>query len=141
MNIIFTCTEGEDISSSCFNPNAFEVGENTRIVHDDSDLKLPFASYTNDLINTKDKNADKSKVISREEPLSSDNCIPNLSKVEQSLLSMSDDWNERMKTSLKTRKPRCASAGGKWSKEEDEKLLRLVEQHGTKIWKMISSPH
>ena len=53
---------------------------------------------------------------------------------------MSGDWNEGMKTSLKT-KSRCASAGGKWSKEEDEKLLRLVEQHGTKIWKMISSPH
>ena len=78
MNIIFTCTEGEDISSSCFSPNAFEVGENTRIVHDDSDLELPFASYTNDLINTKDKNADKSKVICCEEPLSNDNCIPTL---------------------------------------------------------------
>ena len=41
-------------------------------------MMIPFASYTNDLINTKDKNADKSRVICREEPLSNDNCIPTL---------------------------------------------------------------
>ena len=48
------------------------------------------------------------------------------------------EWGERMKASLKTRKPRRSPVGGKWSKEEDEKLLKLVEIHGPKNWKMIS---
>lgn len=48
------------------------------------------------------------------------------------------EWGERMKVSLKTRKPRRAPIGGKWNKDEDEKLLKLVDQHGPKNWKMIS---
>ena len=35
-------------------------------------------------------------------------------------------------------RPRKPSIGGKWTPEEDQKLLKIVEEHGPKKWKRIS---
>ena len=44
----------------------------------------------------------------------------------------------RQSTGGKARAPRRASIGGKWTKEEDDALRRIVEAHGARNWKKVS---
>ena len=58
----------------------------------------------------------------------------------------SDDWHSRLLEVAKKSKsgedlkprPRKPPIGGKWHKEEDDKLRTIVETHGAKNWKKIA---
>ena len=38
----------------------------------------------------------------------------------------------------KKSRPRKPSQGGKWTQEEDKKLLQIVNEHGAKKWKRVA---
>jgi len=70
----------------------------------------------------------------------SNECTFKQSRILRSAESVLEivNFDERMKNSLKTRKPRRSPVGGKWSQEEDLTLLRLVGKYGPKNWKLIA---
>lgn len=70
----------------------------------------------------------------------SNECTFKQSRILRSAESVLEivNFDERMKNSLKTRKPRRSPVGGKWSQEEDLALLRLVGKYGPKNWKLIA---
>jgi len=56
----------------------------------------------------------------------------------QPLAQLSEAMSSGSQEDKMQRKPRKPSVGGKWTAEEDKRLLEIVETHGAKKWKKIA---